>query len=95
MKIKLKTGFCELRECELTLDRQALHLTGEGCGIHIPLEQITRFTMTVSGPGPQHFQLEAGDVLYQGRFLRREDGTWLTRQLSQQDSHCVQLIFDP
>ena len=95
MKIKLKTGFCEMRECELTMDRKTLHLTSEDGDTAIPLQDMTRFTLDIGASGAQHFQLEVGDRLYQGRFLRREDASWVAQQLGQHNSHCIQFIFDP
>ena len=91
MKVKVKTGFWEVREYSLSVEDAGLQFCSNEDTWSIPFSELTRFSLTGASESPDRFTMETGSQCYDGRFLNAGDGREFVDQLSKRSGQIVEI----
>lgn len=93
MRVKLKTGFLKVQECELTAGESGLFLRSDSGEWQLPFSELVRFSVTGSPELLTRFSLETKDAVYDGKFEKREDAQKLIEKLSRVSGKNLEISF--
>ena len=91
MKVKLKTGFWEVREYCLSVEDTGLQFHSDEREWIIPFSELVRFSLTGVSKSPDRFTMETINTVYDGRFTSTGDGREFVSQLSKRNDQKVEI----
>lgn len=91
MKVKIKTGFWEVREYSLTVEETELLFRSDDDERHIPFSELVRFSLAGPSQSPDRFTMETKSQSYDGRFTSSEDAKEMVNQLSSRSGQKVEI----
>lgn len=83
MKVKIKTGFWEMQEYELSIGENEIFLFSGGAQWRIPFPDLVSFSLAGPSDAPDRFTMETKDGSYDGRFANAKDAKEAVNQLSK------------
>lgn len=93
MRVKIKTGFWEVREYELSVGESEILLCSGDREWRIPFSGLARFALTGPSDAPDRFTMETNEGSYDGRFADAKDAREAMNQLSKHDGQKLDIIL--